>query len=187
MDSKTKRTAKRAYATMVTNFDSTEQKHTWNKLLNECQQHENELAAEQQRPPLSLPQICDLWVKNHSTHSCENMLHAHTSFAAYFAGVIRTAYLYCPQIMLTDAEICDGLFFLALGPKTVNSLLGKSYKDGPSIIISGRAESFEECLFRFTLTTVGAVRKDAANKHINLDATAKQCPATDEHFTIRPL
>lgn len=187
MDSKTKRTAKRAYATMVTNFDSTEQKHTWNKLLNECQQHENELAAEQQRPPLSLPQICDLWVKNHSTHSCENMLHAHTSFATYFAGVIRTAYLYCPQIMLTDAEICDGLFFLALGPKTVNSLLGKSYKDGPSIIISGRAESFEECLFRFTLTTVGAVRKDAANKHINLDATAKQCPATDEQFTIRPL
>lgn len=63
--------------------------------------------------------------------------------------------------MLSDAEVCDGLFFLALGPNTVNSLLGKSYKDGPSIIISGRCDSFEECLFNFTLSTVGAVQAKA--------------------------
>lgn len=172
---------------MVTNFDSTEQKRIWNKLLDKRQQQEDKLAAEQQRPSITIPRISNLWVRNRDICTCERLLNADNSFVTYFAGVIRTAYLYCPQIMLTDAEICDGLFFLALGPTTVNSLLGKSYKDSPSIIISGRAESFEECLFRFTLTTVGEVRQDAKNKKVDLTEAAKRNPVADDQYTIRPL
>lgn len=145
----------RPYATMVTNFDSTEQKHSWERLLQETQSQEDERSSAQNISSTTLPSVEELW----HTRTCESLLNAHTSFATHFAGIIRTAYLYCPQIMLSDAEVCDGLFFLALGPNTVNSLLGKSYKDGPSIIISGRYDSFEECLFNFTLSTVGPFRR----------------------------
>lgn len=149
--------SQRPYATMVTNFDSTEQKHSWERLLQQAQSQEDERSSAQNISSTTLPSVEELW----HTRTCESLLNAHTSFATHFAGIIRTAYLYCPQIMLSDAEVCDGLFFLALGPNTVNSLLGKSYKDGPSIIISGRSDSFEECLFNFTLSTVGAVQAKA--------------------------
>lgn len=151
----------RPYATMVTNFDSTEQKRSWERLLQKAQSQEDEQSSAQNISSATIPSIEELWLKNSNTRTCESLLNAHTSFATHFAGIIRTAYLYCPQIMLSDAEVCDGLFFLALGPNTVNSLLGKSYKDGPSIIISGRCDSFEECLFNFTLSTVGAVQAKA--------------------------
>lgn len=180
----------RPYATMVTNFDSTEQKHSWEQLLQEAQNQEDELASTQSISNTTLPSIEELWLKNRSTRTCENLLNAHTSFATHFAGIIRTAYLYCPQIMLSDAEVCDGLFFLALGPNTVNSLLGKSYKDGPSIIISGRYDSFEECLFNFTLSTVGAVQEKArksAEQDSHLHTLIEDCPATPDQYTIRPL
>ncbi|MBF9667981.1 hypothetical protein IHQ73_08165 [Bifidobacterium dentium] len=179
--------ARRPYATMVTNFDSTEQRQAWKHLLDKAQNAENKLAAEQQRPVTVLPRIADVWVKNQTLHACESLLNADTSFVTRFAGVIRTACLYCPQIMLTVPEICDGLFFLSFGPEKINALLGKSYKDGPSIIISGQQESFEECLFRFMLTTVHAVREDTAKKEVVLDESAKRCTAAAEQYTIRPL
>ena len=175
------------YATMVTNFDSTEQRRIWKLLLDEAQGAENESAAEQRRPATEFPNITDLWAENRTQHTCDKLLNENVSFATYFAGVIRTAYLYCPQIMLTVPEVCDGLFFLSLGPAKVNAMLGKSYKDGPSILISGQYESFEECLFHFTFATVHAVREDAVKKGVVLDDTARRCAATDEQYTIRPL
>ncbi|WP_270551165.1 hypothetical protein, partial [Bifidobacterium bifidum] len=134
----------RPYATMVTNFDSTEQKRSWERLLQKAQSQEDEQSSAQNISSATIPSIEELWLKNINTRTCESLLNAHTSFATHFAGIIRTAYLYCPQIMLSDAEVCDGLFFLALGPNTVNSLLGKSYKDGPSIIISATCITFFE-------------------------------------------
>lgn len=178
--------SQRPYATMVTNFDSTEQKHSWERLLQEAQSQEDERPSAQNISSTTLPSVEELW----HTRTCENLLNAHTSFATHFAGIIRTAYLYCPQIMLSDAEVCDGLFFLALGPNTVNSLLGKSYKDGPSIIISGRYDSFEECLFNFTLSTVGAVQEKArksAEQDSHLHTLIEDCPAIPDQYTIRPL
>lgn len=132
---------------MVTNFDSTEQNRAWQELLAETRQ-------DKQNPTLTQsPTFENLWRKDRKHRVCENLLNECTQFATYFAGILRTAYLYCPQIMLTDVEVCDGIFFLALGPSTVNALLGKSYKDGPSITISGRADTFEECLFNCTIDT----------------------------------
>ena len=178
---------RQSYATMVTNFDSTEQRRIWKRLLDEAQGAENESAAKQRRPAAKFPNITDLWAENRTQRTCDKLLNANVSFATYFAGVIRTAYLYCPQIMLTVPEVCDGLFFLSLGPAKVNAMLGKSYKDGPSILISGQYESFEECLFHFTLATVHAVREDAVKKGVVLDDAARRCAATDEQYTIRPL
>lgn len=180
----------RPYATMVTNFDSTEQKRSWERLLQKAQSQEDEQSSAQNISSATIPSIEELWLKNINTRTCESLLNAHTSFATHFAGIIRTAYLYCPQIMLSDAEVCDGLFFLALGPNTVNSLLGKSYKDGPSIIISGRCDSFEECLFNFTLSTVGAVQakaQKAAKRDDYLHNAIEKCPAMPDQYTIRPL
>lgn len=180
----------RPYATMVTNFDSTEQKRSWERLLQKAQSQEDEPSSAQNISSATIPSIEELWLKNINTRTCESLLNAHTSFATHFAGIIRTAYLYCPQIMLSDAEVCDGLFFLALGPNTVNSLLGKSYKDGPSIIISGRCDSFEECLFNFTLSTVGAVQakaQKAAKRDDYLHNAIEKCPAMPDQYTIRPL
>lgn len=127
----------RPYATMVTNFDSTEQKRSWERLLQEAQSQEDEQSSAQNISSATLPSIEELWLKNSNTRTCESLLNAHTSFATYFAGIIRTAYLYCPQIMLSDAEVCDGLFFLALGPNTVNSLLGNHIKMArPSLFLA---------------------------------------------------
>lgn len=145
---------------MVTNFDSTEQKRAWRKLLAEAFQDE-------QNSPLAQSTVFEnLWHKDHERRVCENLLNEHTQFATYFAGILRTAYLYCPQIMLTDVEVCDGVFFLALGPSTVNALLGKSYKDSPSITISGRADTFEECLFECTIATLDAAQNNAERNGI---------------------
>lgn len=145
---------------MVTNFDSTEQKRAWWKLLAEAFQDE-------QNSPLAQSTVFEnLWYKDHERRVCENLLNEHTQFATYFAGILRTAYLYCQQIMFTDVEVCDGVFFLALGPSTVNALLDKSYKDGPSITISGRADTFEECLFECTIATLDAAQNNAERNFI---------------------
>ena len=144
---------------MVTNFDSTEQNRAWRELTDKT----NRDTQNPQSAPL--PAIENLWLENRDCHVCKNLLNEHTSFTAYFAGILRTAYLYCPQIMLTDAEVCDGLFFLTLGPNTVNTLLGKSPKDGPSITISGRADTFEECLFNFTTTTFSNLKNAEAQEN----------------------
>lgn len=155
---------------MVTNFDSTEQNRAWQELLDGIQQDER-------NPILAQPPTFEgLWRKDRDHRVCENLLNECTQFATYFAGILRTAYLYCPQIMLTDMEVCDGIFFLALGPSTVNALLGKSYKDGPSITISGRADTFEECLLNCTIKTF-----DATSNNDEHDGTGTK------RYTVKPM
>lgn len=161
-----------AYATMITNFDSTEQRREWNEIASAIG---------------NCPTADALWNKDASHRVCERLLNDHTEFATHFAGIIRTAYLYCPRIMLTDAQLFDGLFFLALGPAAVNGILGRSYKDGPSIIISGRAPSLEDCLVRFMTTTVGAVQQAILKSNPHAQPEELQCTGAPDMLTLRPL
>lgn len=143
------------------------------------------------------------------------MLNDHPEFATTFAGIIRTAYLYCPKIMLTDAQLFDGVFFLALGPRAVNGIVGRSYKDGPAIVISGRKETLEECLLYFAVRTIGEVRPataDSQNRELRQNRgtetdngracakcscadcscagnsrTGRHCERRDKQYTLRPL
>lgn len=54
----------RPYATMVTNFDSTEQKRSWERLLQEAQSQEDEQSSAQNIPSATIPSIKELWLKN---------------------------------------------------------------------------------------------------------------------------
>lgn len=76
----------RPYATMVTNFDSTEQKHSWEQLLQEAQNQEDELASTQSISNTTLPSIEELWLKNRSTRTCENLLNAQHFIRHAFRG-----------------------------------------------------------------------------------------------------
>ncbi|MBT1182297.1 hypothetical protein JS531_10145 [Bifidobacterium sp. CP2] len=156
----------RAYATMITNFDSTEQRGLWERIADDL------------RAGRSVPGWDRLWFKNRTIRVGERLLNDYPEFATRFAGIIRTAYLYCPMIMLTDAQLFDGVFFLALGPRTVNGIVGTSYKDGPAIIVSGRSPTLEGCLLEFTVRTVGDVRRSRPDL---------ACAGDDDQYTIRPL
>ena len=160
------------YATMVTNFDSTEQRTAWERFLKDDK---------------TAPSIRNLWVRDDSQRPCEWLLNNHTELATYFAGVIRTAYLYCNRIMLTDAQLFDGIFFLALGPTIVNGILGKSYKDGPAIIVSGRKTTLEQCLEAFTISTIADVQRATDAETPGARPEDPNLQGTANHHTIRPL
>lgn len=158
------------YATMVTNLDSTMQQSEWDAIR---QRIDNEHAV-QSVEKIETYDRSQMWLKNDNERRCERMINEHIEFATHFAGIVRTAYLYCPRILLTDAELFDGVFFLALGPAAVNGILGKSYKDGPSIIISGRAPTMQQALESFTLS-----------KTCNVKGHSPHVATTQ--LTIRPL
>lgn len=117
---------------MIVNFDSTEQIRQW-RLIEDEQKISRRLDK-------------DIWLSTAEPYTCEHVLNTHPEFVRYFAGVLRTAYLYCPRIVLTDAQLFDGIFFLALGPEAVNDILGTSYKDKPALVVSGREDSLEDSL-----------------------------------------
>lgn len=103
-------------AMMITNFDSTEQRREWNDLVRDCSAY---------------PSDRRLWCRTGTYRPCERVLNDYTRVASYFAGIVRTAYMYCPppkKIMLTDAQLLDGMFFLTLGPSAVNGVLGKTLR-----------------------------------------------------------
>ncbi|OZG61772.1 hypothetical protein BLEM_1309 [Bifidobacterium lemurum] len=160
---------------MITNFDSTEQKKRWLELTKPTSSNDE------------IPDISDMWIRNSTCRPCERLLNDRTEIATYFAGIIRTAFMYCRKIMLSDAQLFDGLFFLALGPTTVNGILGKSYKDGPVIIVSGRQNTLEECLKAFTISTVGAVQDAASHADESIRPSSTYCAGTASQHTIRPL
>lgn len=118
------------------------------------------------------------------THPFKNHPQPHST---HFAGIIRTAYLYCPKILLTDAELLDGIFFLALGPTAVNGILGRSYKDGPAIVISGRQPTPEDCLTAFTVAKIGDVQQSARTADPSIRPESTSCLGRADQFTIRPL
>jgi hypothetical protein len=119
-------------ASMIVNFDSTEQIKEWHAIEKEH--------------GLSHMMGRELWLGSADQHVCERILNTHPEFVRHFAGILRTAYMYCPRIVLTDTQLFDGIFFLALGPKMITDILGTSYKDKPAIVISGREDSLEDSL-----------------------------------------
>lgn len=73
----------------------------------------------------------------------------------WFAGVLRTADLLSERILVTDAQLLDGIFFQGLGVARVQHLLGRTDLDGPALTVVGRGPSLEECLRQLALGTKG--------------------------------
>lgn len=64
----------------------------------------------------------------------------------WFSGVLRMADLLSETIVVTDAQLLDGIFFQALGVRRVLDLLGRTDVDPPAITVLGRGPSLEESL-----------------------------------------
>ena len=77
---------------MITNFDSTEQSQEWNDLVKQYPAY---------------PSIRNLWCRTDTYRPCERLLNDYTDIATHFAGIVRTAYMYCPKIMLTEAQLLE--------------------------------------------------------------------------------
>jgi hypothetical protein len=144
------RAAEQYRKTSIANFDSIEQLYQWKRILNEINKDQSLESAKNQI------QSQGLWSVQGTQDYCGQFLHAYPQFATYFAGIIRTACLYSSRIVLTAAEVFDGIFFLALGPKAVNGILGISYKDGPKLEISGNGKTVEESFRHFFVSKQGA-------------------------------
>lgn len=127
----------RSDAIMLTNFDSEEQLKDWNRVREECQCTQTVESG--------------FWLKEPGHIStCEKTLRDNPALVRRFAGIARTAFLYSPKILLTEAELFDGIFFLALGPDMILDLLGQTNRDCPAIVVSGRQRTLEQCLLHFT-------------------------------------
>lgn len=127
----------RSDAIMLTNFDSEEQLKDWNRVRKEC----------------GCNQAVDygFWFEQpRHISTCERTIRDHPALIERFAGIARTAYLYYPRILLTEAQLFDGIYFMALGPNLILDILGQDNQDRPSIVVSGRQRTLEECLLRFT-------------------------------------
>ena len=99
---------------MLTNFDSEEQLNDWNRVRQQCE--------------------CDqevnwqFWSDGPDDVSiCERTIQQHPEFLERFAGIFRTAFLYSPQVLVADAELLDGVYFLAFDPDVVLDLLGPEW------------------------------------------------------------
>ena len=87
----------RPFATMLTNFDSTQQKAEWIRVrdsltVNVCSQGKV-TTIQVNHQDASVSKIQDLWEITRNESTCERMLHTHPQFLASFSGVLRTAYL----------------------------------------------------------------------------------------------
>ncbi|MFT8704627.1 MAG: hypothetical protein ABF805_04535 [Bifidobacterium sp.] len=93
-------------------------------------------------------------MKSGHTSNCRNLTNRVPQLAQYFSGILRTAYLYSEQIVLTVPEVFDGIFFLAFGPEIVRDILGLTRQNRPCIIISGTEPTLLGCLQQFAVTSV---------------------------------
>ncbi|WEV74291.1 hypothetical protein OZX74_01665 [Bifidobacterium sp. ESL0798] len=136
--------------TMVANFDSMEQLKQWMRIAEDLKISAN--GVPKAKKSSRAPSLADgLWVQSDVKNNCESLLNTYPQFASCFAGIIRTAYLYAPKIVVTVADLFDGVFFVALGPKAVNGILGTSYKDGAKLVVSGWEDTLEKNLISFIL------------------------------------
>lgn len=63
-----------------------------------------------------------------------------------FAGVLRAADLLSRRILLLDAQLLDGAFFLMLGPDRIRQILGRPESLDSALAVAARKPSLEECL-----------------------------------------
>ncbi|WEV65553.1 hypothetical protein [Bifidobacterium sp. ESL0764] len=141
--------------TMVANFDSMEQLKQWMRISDSLKIPANgvlngEAGKISDSEASKQAQLANgLWSQSAGKSNCERFLNSYPQFASCFAGIIRTAYLYAPRIVVTVADLFDGVFFVALGPKAVNGILGTSYKDGAKLVVSGMEHTLEQSLVSF--------------------------------------
>jgi hypothetical protein len=80
---------------LIENLDSVMQRKLWDDTLDG-------------RVNTSNPAM--FWNKTPSPEGCTAIVHNNPKLVERFAGILRTSFLYCPQILLTDAELFDGIF-----------------------------------------------------------------------------
>lgn len=114
----------------VSNFDSINQASRWRNIIDEA----------------GFLDI-DLWRK--SDNPLLNLLKQAPLLRNEFAGVLRTAWLYDSRLCLTHAELFDGVFFTAFGPRQVLDFLGTTATDTPPLLILGPEASLQESLVKF--------------------------------------
>jgi hypothetical protein len=117
----------------VLNFDSTVQSETWSREYGTC--ISGTKMQEGNDPNESL------W--NIHNHRLDHILQQ-SSLVSTFAGILRTAHLYSEKIVLSSADIFDGIFFLALGPKRILELLGLTAHDVTNITVVGREKTLND-------------------------------------------
>ena len=141
--------------TLVSNFDSVEQRMLWDSIVDR----------------LGLPYNAKTpWHSIDGGDHCRQLLNTHPAIAEQFTGIIRTAYLYCNKIVITPAQLFDGVFFLALGPDFISEILARSHRDGPAIFVSGAEKDLTTCLESFYLTTIdNIVEKNDLGKDVVSD------------------
>lgn len=159
---------------LIENLDSVQQRILWNDILRQDAESSKQST---------------IWDR-HKGENVRTIIHNHPQLTHTFSGILRTAFLYCPQILLTDAELLDGIFLLAFGPDIINEILGKTTTDKPSIIISGRGNSLDDCLKAFTLSTVKDTKiiwKKQADVSRDVANTMPHCLGDDNQYTLRPV
>lgn len=114
---------------MIFDLDSVNQRERWATGFHEPEVPDDDPAREARLAPRLSP------VGVLSTDGLE-----------WFAGVLRTADLLSETIVLTDAQLLDGIFFQSLGVERVLDLLGRSDVQDPPITVIGRGVSLEESL-----------------------------------------
>ena len=73
----------------------------------------------------------------------------------WFGGVLRTGVLFAQQLILTDAQLLDGVFFQSFTAQGTLELLGMPLSERPALRIYTRAATIEESLRRFATTADG--------------------------------
>lgn len=155
----------------ISNLDSTNQRDAWWEFLyrepypaigkfdsKEAQQQSESTTAfiDNEQQTLSLPDQLMRRLDNYSfwsaeSYLCQQYLRQDSDATSYFAGVLRTAYLYNKNICLTDAELLDGILFQAFGPTATHQLLGLSFRDKPVFTVHGRGRTLRESLMKFVI------------------------------------
>lgn len=129
-----------------------------------------------------------MWtVESGQKSRCKRLTNRVPQLAQYFSGILRTAYLYSEQIILTFPEVFDGIFFLTFGPAAVREILGLTHQNKPTIIISGTEPTLLGCLQRFTVTTNDA-QAIVQTKHLAHDDhdCARPATRTDNRYALAP-
>lgn len=121
---------------MVRNFDSVHQAKDWYECRS-CSADNSQYAPS------------NMWSSENAPHhalmegSCKdtNLCELAAPRIKYFAGCLRTASLYSPTILLTDSNLLDGVFFLALGPRGCRELLGLAEQEPLPLTVLCRNKS----------------------------------------------
>lgn len=95
----------------------------------------------------------DLW--SGRVGALDTVRQGEPSSQEWFAGVLRTAVLFSPQIVLTDAQLLDGVFFQAFGAAGTLELIGTTLSARPSLQVRTRGLTLEESLRIFATAADG--------------------------------